>query len=110
MVEFSFVRVRLGVRLCDTLGDHLGVALLVTSVVAVCTLHTSRILQEIAAQSTTHDVVKLLLHKLVAVLLDHVFLALANGTLSAKTKIEWGLVLRVLGEGHGEMNASDRFQ
>jgi hypothetical protein len=45
-----------------------------------------------------------------AVLLDHIFLALANGTLSAKTNIEWGLVLRVLDEGHGKVDASDRFQ
>lgn len=110
MVEFGFVRVRLGIRLRDALGDHFGVTLLVTRVVAVCTLHTSRVLQEIAAQRAAHDVIELLLHKLVPVLLDHIFLSLTDSTLSAETDVEWGLVLRMLGKGHRKVDASHWLQ
>jgi hypothetical protein len=35
VVELCFVWVRLGIRLSDALGDHLRIALLVASVVAV---------------------------------------------------------------------------
>lgn len=110
MVEFGFIRICLGIRLCDTLGDHLGVTLLVTCVIAVGTLHTSRVLQKVAAESAAHDVVELLLHKLVSVLLDHIFLALTDSTLSAKANIERSLVLRVFGKGHGKVDTSNRLQ
>lgn len=96
MIQLGFVWVRFGVRLCDTLRDYLGVTFLVTCVVAVGALHPCSVLEELAAESTTHDVVELLLHELVAVLLHHIFFALPDCTLSAESKIEWLLVASVL--------------
>ena len=92
MVQFRLVWICLCVRLCDTLGHHLGVTLLVASVLAIRTLHAGSVLEEFATKCTTHNVVELLLHEFVAVLLDDLFFALANGALSSKSGIEWLLV------------------
>lgn len=110
MIELGFVWVCFGVRLRNTLSDHSRVALLVTRVIAVGALHTSRVFEKVAAECAAHDVVELLLHKLVTILLDHVFLALTNSSLSTKTDIECCLVLRVFSEGHRKVNAPNRFQ
>jgi hypothetical protein len=98
VVELRLVWIGFGVRLGDALGNHLWVALLVTRVVAVRALHTGSILEKFATESTSHDVVELLLHELVPILLDHIFFALTDGTFATKTKIERLLVCRVLGE------------
>jgi hypothetical protein len=95
VVELGFVRIGFSIRLRDALGDDLGIALLMTGVVAVRTLHTCRVLEEVAAERATHDVVELLLHKLVAVLLDNLFLALADSALATKTNVERLLVVSV---------------
>ena len=95
VVELGLVWIGFGVRLCDTLGDHLGVALLVAGVVAVGTLHARRVFEEIAAERAAHDVVELLLHKLVAILFDDLFLALTNSTLATKTDVERLFVVSV---------------
>lgn len=110
MVELGFVWVCFGIRLRNTFSDHPRVALLVTCVVAVSTLHTSRVFEEVAAESAAHDVVELLLHELVTILLDHVFLTLTNSSLSTKADIEWCLILRMFGEGHRKVDAPNWFQ
>jgi hypothetical protein len=48
MVDLLLVRVRFGIRLAYTLGYYTGIALCVAGVFAVLTLHSSRILQEVA--------------------------------------------------------------
>ena len=88
VVELCVVRIRLGIGLSDAFGDNFAVALLVASVLAVCALHACGVLEKIATQGTAHDVVKLLLDKFVTILLDHVFFALSNGSLSAKTIVK----------------------
>jgi len=110
VIELGLVWVGFGVGLSDALGNNLGVALLVTRVVAVRALHTGGILKELATERTTHNVVELLLDELVSVLLDDVFFTLANGTFATKTKIEGLLVAGVFGERHGEVYATYRLQ
>ena len=63
------------------------------SILAVRALHASRVLEKLAAESTAHDVVKLLLHELVTILLDDLLLSLANGTFTTKSDIKRLLVL-----------------
>jgi hypothetical protein len=63
-----------------------------TSVFAIRALHASRILEEIATKSTTHDVVELLLHEFMSVHFMHLFLARTESTLTLKPKVEWTLV------------------
>jgi hypothetical protein len=72
VVEFRLIRIGFGVRLCDALGDHFAIALFMARVLAVRALHSSRVLQEISAQSTPHDVIELL----------------PNGTFSVQTDVE----------------------
>ena len=60
VVDLLLVRIRLCVRLADTLGDHARAALCVTSVFTVLALHTGGILEEFVANGTTHNVVELL--------------------------------------------------
>lgn len=96
VVEFCLVGVCLGIRLCDTFGDHLGITLLVASVVAVRTLHASSILEKFSAKRAAHDIVELLLGEFVAILFDDLFFALADSALAAETHVEWSLVTRVL--------------
>ena len=95
VVQLRLVWICLCIRLCDTLRHNFGVTLLVASVLAIRTLHAGSILEKFAAKCTTHDVVELLLHEFVTVLLDNLFFALTNGTLSSKPSIEWLLVSRV---------------
>lgn len=60
MIQFFFIRISLCVRLANTLCDDSGVAFLVASVLAIFALHASRIFEEVATESTAHNVVKLL--------------------------------------------------
>ena len=48
MVDLLLVWVRFGIGLADTLGYNTCIALCVAGVFAVLTLHSSRILQEVA--------------------------------------------------------------
>lgn len=64
-------------------------------VFTIFTLHTSRILQEIAAQSAAHDVIKLLEHELVAVEFMNFLFPLTDGAFTIEPEIEWSLVLVV---------------
>jgi len=43
MIQLFFVGIALCVRLADTLGNDLAVALLVTSILTILALHTSRV-------------------------------------------------------------------
>jgi hypothetical protein len=95
VVEFSFVLVYFCVGLRDTFCHNLRVTLLVTSVFAVGALHTSSILEKLSTESATHDVVELLLHKLVPVLFVYFFFSFTNGTFTAKSHIEGLLVCGV---------------
>jgi hypothetical protein len=88
MVDFTFIRICLGVRLCDTFGNDLGVALLVARKLAIRTLHARCVFEEIPTKGAAHNVVELLLHEFVAILFVNFLFLLSNGTLSAKAKIE----------------------
>lgn len=106
MVDLFLVRVRFRVGLADTLGDDTGITLGVAGVFAVLALHAGRIFEEVAAKSTAHDVVKLLLDELVPIHLVHIFFPLSNSTLSAKTKIELLTFLGLLDEIHAQLDLS----
>jgi hypothetical protein len=108
VVELGLVWVGFGIGLSDTLGDNLRITLLVTRVVAVGALHTGGILEEFTTESTTHNVVELLLDELVSVLLDDIFFTLTNGTFATKAKIEGLFVAGVLGKGHGKVDTTYR--
>lgn len=110
VVEFCLIRIGLGIGLSDALCDDFGVALLVASVVAVGALHASSVLEEFGTESAAHDVVELLLHKLVSILLDHILLALTDGALTTQTEIEGLFVAGVLDKGHGEMDSTNRLE
>lgn len=96
MIELGFIRIGFSIGLGDTFGNDFRIALLMAGVFAVRALHASSILEEFATECTTHDVVELLLHELVAILLDNVFLALANSTFAVQTDIERPTILCLL--------------
>jgi hypothetical protein len=81
----------------DTLGNDLRIALFVTSVVAIRTLHAGSVFEELATEGAAHDVVELLLHELVAILFDDLFFTRANSALSTESDIKGCLVSSVLG-------------
>jgi hypothetical protein len=97
VIDFLLVRVCLVVGFADTLRDDLRVALSVASVFAVGALHASRIFQEIAAKSTTHDVVELLRNELVTLLFVDFFLSLSDCTLTVETDVERSSILQLFG-------------
>ena len=88
MVDLLFLRVRLSVTLADTFGDNAGVTLGVASVLAVLALHTGRVLEEISAERTAHDIVELLRYEFVSLFLVDFFLSLTNRTLPIQTNID----------------------
>lgn len=93
MVDLFLVRVGLVVRLADTLGNDLGVAFAMASVLAIRTLHARGVFEELSTQSAAHDVVELLGDELVTLLLVNLFLLLAHGTLTVETDVERTTVL-----------------
>lgn len=99
MVELGLVRITLGVGLADTFCDDQRIALFVTHVFAISTLHASSILKKLPAERTSHDVVELLCDEFVAVELVDVFLPLANSTLAVQSdaSVEWSSFSRLLG-------------
>ena len=82
VVQLLLVRICFCIRFADTFRDDLRAALLMACVLAVLALHTGRILEEIAAHRTAHDVVKLLEHKFVTIKLMYLFFPLAYSTLT----------------------------
>lgn len=110
MVDLLFVRIRFSVGLAYTFGDHFRIALLVTSVLAIGTLHAGGILQEVTAQRTAHDVVESLDSELVAILLDHIFLLLADCTLSIEADIKRSAIFDLLDEAERELYPANRLK
>lgn len=110
VVDLLLLRVRLSITLTDALGDDAGIAFGVAGVFAVFALHASRVLQEVTAQSTSHDVVELLLYELVAVHLMHLLLALTNSAFSSKTKVHLPTVLVGLDKAHLELKLTTRLK
>jgi hypothetical protein len=108
VVDLFFVRIGLGVALADTLCDHAGIALGVASVLAVLALHTCRVLEEIPAKCAAHNVVELVLDKFVAVHLVNLLLALTNGTLSTKAKIDGAAISVGFDEAHLQLDLACR--
>lgn len=102
VIDLLFIRIGLVVGLADTLGDHFGITLAVAGVLAVCALHTSSVLQEIAAKSTAHNIVELLRDELVALLLVDLFFLLADSSLSIETDVERSSILQLLGYSGGQ--------
>lgn len=97
VVDLLLVGIRLVVGLADTLGDDLWIALSVTGIFAVGTLHAGSIFQEITTKRTAHDVVELLGDKLVTLLFVNLLLLLSDGTLTVETDIERAAILQLLG-------------
>lgn len=97
VVDLLFVGVRFVVGLADTLGDDLWIALSVTGIFTVGTLHAGSIFQEITTKCTAHDVVELLSDKFVTLLLVNLLLLLSDGTLTVETDIEGAAILQLLG-------------
>ena len=60
MIDFLFVGIRLRVRLAYAFCNHIRVALLMASELAIVTLHASRVLEKFSTQGAAHDVVELL--------------------------------------------------
>jgi hypothetical protein len=95
VIDFLLVGVCLVVRFADTLRDDFRVALSVASVFAVGALHASSILQEVAAKSTTHDIVELLCDELVTLLFVDFLLSLPDCTLTVETYVERSSILQL---------------
>ncbi len=126
VVESFFVRICFCVGFADALGDDLMIAFLMACVLAIRTLHASRVLEEISAQGASHDIVELLLNELVSILLVHFFLSLANGTLAIETDVKWSSIFGLfhwdllaatgklisvkLTKSHGQLYAANRFE
>ena len=87
VVDLLLVGVRLSVALANTFGDDASVALGMACVLAVFTLHASRVFEEIPAEGAAHDVVELALDKLVAVHFVDLLLPLAHGALAVEASI-----------------------
>jgi len=110
MVDLLLVRIRFGIGLADTLGDDTRVALGVAGIFAVFALHSGGILEEIAAQSTSHDVVELLRYELMAVHLVDLFLPLSDGTFSVESNIERPPVLGLFCKADGQVDCTRRLE
>ena len=110
VVEFDFVWIGICVGLADTLGNDFGVAVLVTGIFAVGTLHTRRDVEEVAAERAAHNVVECLRSELVTILLHDILLLLSNSTFTVETDIKWPAILDLLDEGQGQMDPSDLHQ
>lgn len=110
MVDLFFLGVCLRVALADAFGNYTLVAFRVTRILAVLTLHAGGVFEKIAAESTSHDVVELLLDKFVAIHFVDLFFALTNSTLSAETDVDGALVTVLLVETHLQLNLAGGLQ
>lgn len=109
MIEFLFGGICVSVGLADTLCDYLGIAFLMACILAVFALHTSGILEEVAAERASHNVVELLNHKLMAVQLVDLFFTLANSSLTVEPNIERSPVFVLFSETHCQLDFSNGF-
>lgn len=110
MVDLFLVRIGLGVTFADTLGNDARITLCVASVLAVLALHASRVLEEVPAECTTHNVVELVLNELVAVHFMNFLFSLTNGTFSSKSKIHWSSILVCLNKTDLQLDPPRRLQ
>jgi hypothetical protein len=110
VVDLLLVWISFGITLADTFRHHAGVTLGVASVFAVFALHSRGVLEEIPTESTTHNVVELVLDELVTEHLVNLLLALTNGTLSTKSEIHRSAIRVGLDEGHFKLDLSSGFQ
>ncbi len=111
MVDLLFIRIALGVGLADAFRDDLWIASFVACVFTICTLHAGRVFEEVSTERTAHDIVKGLDGKLVAVLLNNIFLLLPNGAFSTKSdSFKAFSLLGLLDEAEGELYPADRLQ
>ena len=110
MIDLLFVWVGFVICFANAFCDDLRVAFSVTSVLTVCTLHTSGILEKFSAKSAAHNVIELLLDKLVALLFMDFFLLLADGALSIQAYIEWPSTSSLFLEAHGQMDSASWFE
>ena len=67
MIDLLLIGIRFSIRLANTFGHDLWIALLMASILAIFALHAGGVLEKISAQSTTHDVVELLYNEFVAI-------------------------------------------
>lgn len=109
VVDLLFVRIGFSIALADTLGDDARITFVMAGILAVLALHTSRVLEEISAKRTAHDVVELVLDKLVAIHLVNFLLALSNSALSSQTKIHLSLSV-FLDEAELELDLPSRLK
>ena len=93
VVQLLLVGIGLCVRFADTFRDDLCAAFLVACVFAVLALHTGRVLEEVAAHRTAHDVIKLLEHKFVTIKLMDLFFSLAYSTLPTQANVKRSFIL-----------------
>lgn len=85
MVDLLLVAFCVCIRLADTLCDDLGIALLVARVSTILALIAFSREEEFLTKCTEDGLEELSLNKLVTVHLEHVALALADGTLTTET-------------------------
>ncbi len=97
VIELLLFRVRFIICFADTLRDHVWVAFLVAGVLAVGTLHTGRVFQEVSTQSASHDIVELLLDKLVAVHFMYFLLSLTDSSFTIKTQVNGSPIFHLFG-------------
>jgi hypothetical protein len=88
MVDFLLLGVGFRIRFRYAFSDDLLVTFLMASVLAIRTLVSGGILQEVTAQRASHNIVKLLLHKLMTILLMYFLFPLTYGTLTAEAELQ----------------------
>ena len=88
MVELLLIWVGFCIGLADAFSDNLGVAFFMARIFAILALHTSGVFEELPTKSTTHDVVKLLEDKFVAVKLMYFFFALTYGAFTIEANVK----------------------
>lgn len=95
MIKLLLIWVGFRIRFADTFCDYLGVAFFVACIFAILTLHTGGVFEKFSAQSTTHDIVKLLKDKFMAVKLMDFFFTLADSAFSVETNVEGSSVFEL---------------
>ena len=95
MIKLLFIWVGFRIRFADTFCYYLRVAFFVARIFAILTLHTGGVFEKLSAKSTTHNIVKLLEDKFMAVQLMDFFLALADSAFTVEANVEWSSVFKL---------------
>lgn len=80
------------------------------SIFAVFALHTGRVFKKVTTQRTSHYIIELLNHKLVAIQLVNLFFALADSAFAIEPYIERSPIFILFRKTHREMYLSNGFQ